>query len=132
MKSNLDFARGLARKADHDLQLVDVALDHGAPLDALCFHLQQAAEKLLKAALSSHAMSYPLTHDLEALLDLALPQLPRLAPFRDRLLAFSSYAVEMRYDEEIYPDREEVEEARTTVRDLRQLLTELLPPEVLR
>jgi HEPN domain-containing protein len=130
MKSNLDFARGLARKAGNDIRLVEVGLDHNAPLDTLCFHLQQAAEKLLKAALSSLAVSYPLTHDLEALLDLALPQFPRLARFRDRLLAFSSYAVEMRYDEEIYPDRAEVETARTIVRDLRQLLTELLPPEV--
>jgi len=58
-------------------------------LDTLCFHRQQAAEKLLKAALSSLDLSYPLTHDLEALLDLALPKLPQLAPFRDRLLAFS-------------------------------------------
>ena len=130
MKSNLDFARGLARKANHDIQLVDVAVEHGAPLDALCFHLQQAAEKLLKAALSTLAVSYPLTHDLEALLDLALPQLPRLERFRDRLLTFSSYAVEMRYDEEIYPSREEVDAARTTVLDLRQRLTELLPPAV--
>jgi HEPN domain-containing protein len=78
MKSNLDFARGLTRKADHDLQLVDVALDHGAPLDTLCFHLQHAAEKLLKAALSSLAVSYLLTHDRRRLLTELLP--PQVFP----------------------------------------------------
>lgn len=42
-------------------------------LDAVAFHIQQAAEKLLKALLASRSIEYPRTHDLEALLDLALP-----------------------------------------------------------
>src|SRR5712692_4043914 len=50
---DLDHARGLVMKAEHDLKIVRIGLSHDdAPLDTLCFHLQQAAEKLLKAALT--------------------------------------------------------------------------------
>lgn len=47
MKSNLDFARALALKAENDFKAAQIGLDHGAPLDTICFHLQQTAEKLL-------------------------------------------------------------------------------------
>jgi len=37
-------------------------------LEVICFHLQQCAEKLLKAVLSKKQIYYPNIHDLETLL----------------------------------------------------------------
>lgn len=39
-------------------------------LEIILFHLQQCAEKLLKAVLSKKEVNYPKVHDLEVLIDL--------------------------------------------------------------
>ena len=54
--------------------------------DTLGFHAQQAAEKLLKAALVARAVDYPRTHNLGALIELlgkagvVLPSMRTRAP----------------------------------------------------
>jgi len=129
MKSELDLARALASKAESDLRMAEIGLEHDAPLDAVAFHLQQTAEKLLKALLESRGVEYPRTHDVEALLDLALTDFAVLDRFRERLLGLNAYAVEIRYDAAMYPDREEVLSALETVRDLRREIVQVLPEE---
>ena len=92
---------------------------------------QQAAEKLLKAALASRGVDYPQTHDLERLLKLAVQDFPPLGSFRGRLASFSTYAVVMRYDATIHATREETLIGRKTVAELRAALYSLLPAEIL-
>lgn len=121
-------ARGLARKAEHDLTIAEIGMKHGAPLDTVCFHLQQTAEKLLKAVLSYRKIPYPWSHDLLELLDLAAREFPALAEFEDSLAGFTPYAVRMRYDEASYPDEQETREALETVKRLRSAILGLLPP----
>lgn len=61
----LDFAESdlaLARLAS---QMESVRAEH------VCFHAQQAAEKAIKAVLRARGLEFPLTHDLELLLELA-------------------------------------------------------------
>lgn len=65
--------------------------------DAACFHAQQCAEKYLKARLVAADISFPKTHDLEALLDLILPQEPLWEAFRPRLNNLTSFAITFRY-----------------------------------
>ena len=56
-------------KAGEDLLAVDVLLPHAARLHAVvCFHCQQAAEKLLKAVHVALGLRPPRTHDLTLLL----------------------------------------------------------------
>ena len=129
MKSGLDHARELTLKAEHDLKAAEIGLEHDAPLDTVCFHFQQAAEKLLKAVLTYRNIEYPLTHDLVQLLDVAEPEFPALAQFRQALPGFFPYAVRMRYDGALYPSRDEALTARDTVKDLRSVVYGLLPPE---
>ena len=61
------------------------------------FHVQQAAEKSLKAWLALLGKVYPLTHNLEALLDLLADRDVATKPFR-QLIDFTPYAVEFRYE----------------------------------
>ncbi len=49
-----------------------------APWDTVVFHAQQAAEKLLKALLVAAGEAVPRTHDLGALLSLAMAAASRL------------------------------------------------------
>ena len=124
-------ARGLIRKADNDLRMAKIGLQHDAPLDTVCFHIQQSAEKLLKAVLANQAGHYPFTHDLRELLLLAVDHFPSLEGYRDTLPSFTSFAVAMRYDESIEPDLEETKQAFQIVQELRKNLAHLLPSDSL-
>ena len=75
-----DQARLLLRKAVQDEAILERLLEDLAIADeAVGFHAQQAAEKLLKALLVLHGLDYPRSHDLNvlpALLDHAGVSLP--------------------------------------------------------
>src|SRR5438067_474551 len=129
MKEPLDLSKAFINKATHDLRAAEIGLENEAPLDTVAFHLQQCAEKLFKAFLNCKQVQYPKTHVLTALLDLAIPYESDLENFRPRLLAMVTYAVEMRYDDEIYPTAEEIQAGIDTVRELRQKILSLLPFE---
>jgi len=90
--------------AEHEMRLPDGEMT----TDAVCFHCQQAAEKLLKAYLVSRGVDFGRTHELEFLLQLCIGQ---DAEFKEVELGnLSSYAVEIRYPDEFYIPS--VEEAR--------------------
>ena len=61
----LDRADTFMAKAAEDEALVATSVDNPAISDAIVgFHLQQAAEKLLKALLARRGVGYRRTHDL--------------------------------------------------------------------
>ena len=129
---NVDHARGLVTKAEHDLKIARIGLEHeDAPLDTICFHLHQTVEKLLKAALTCKDIEYPMTHDLVRLVDLALQEFPDLAGFREVLPDFFPYALRMRYDGTLYPNRDETISALEITENLRAIIYRLLPSEAL-
>ena len=113
-------------KARHDLSFAEIGLQHEAPLDTIAFHLQQAAEKLIKALLASRNIVYPKTHDLDELIDLLPADLSDIQSFRERLIGWNSYAVEMRYEIGIYPEKEEIETAMQTAKDLSAAVQKVL------
>lgn len=45
MKSEPDITKLLLLKADHDLKMARVGIEHDAPLDTVAFHVQQAVER---------------------------------------------------------------------------------------
>ena len=84
--------------AESDLRMARLAAgDTMIRREHVCFHAQQAAEKALKAVLLCRRISFPLTHDIEELAELAeqsglsLPE-----PVRDAGV-LTPYAVETRY-----------------------------------
>jgi HEPN domain-containing protein len=131
MSDELRAIRTLVRKADHDLINSRVALDHNVPTDTICFHIQQAAEKLLKALIASQGIDYPFTHDLDQLLTVAVQHFGQLAEFGDSLAAYTEYAVGVRYGDAPEPDVDEAKSALETVERLRHVIHGLLPPEAL-
>ncbi|MEK6284632.1 MAG: HEPN domain-containing protein [Acidobacteriota bacterium] len=59
MKNELDLARALMSKAESDRRMAEIGIEHDGPLDAVAFHVQQTAEKLLKALLASRSIECP-------------------------------------------------------------------------
>lgn len=86
-------------KAIGDLHVAERLLrpDDPRSFDAVCFHAQQGAEKLLKAALESRAVRFPKVHDLVHLQKLLQFALPSFSFDVDALSELSTMAVESRY-----------------------------------
>jgi len=86
-------------KAEGDFNTAqrELAATEAANYDAVCFYSQQCAEKYLKARLVEAGTDFPKTHDLGALLDLALPAEPDWEQMRDGLDSLTDRAVEVRY-----------------------------------
>lgn len=89
-------AEMLLRAAERDL-LTLRGMAAGVPEESFGFHVQQAAEKAFKAWLSLLGETYPLTHNLEALMDLLAARGIATPPFR-KLIPYTPYAVEFRYE----------------------------------
>ena len=93
--SDVKCARVMYRAAERDvLTLRSMTAD--APVESFEFHVQQAAEKALKAWLALLGEMYPLTHSIETLLDLVDDRGAAVEPFRS-LIDYTPYAVEFRY-----------------------------------
>lgn len=98
------------------------------PLESVCFHAQQCAEKYLKALLQEHLIEFPRTHDLEELAKLAAPTVPALGAMRAALKPLNAYAVGVRYPEVMQVDVDEgdAEEALKVAGEVRVLVREAL------
>ena len=88
-------AKVMYRAAERDV-LTLRSMTAGAPVESFGFHVQQAAEKALKAWLALMGETYPLTHSLETLLELLSDRGAAVEPFLD-LVDYTPYAVEFRY-----------------------------------
>ena len=90
-------------KAVNDLKVAEHELrqpEDEIITDAVCFHCQQAVEKLLKAYLVSKNIDFGKTHNLEFLLESCLKIDPDIKDMDVGNLSF--YAVEIRYPDELY------------------------------
>ena len=127
MRDELEDAQGWFRKAESDLSNARRTTASEGPYDTACFHAQQAAEKYLKGFLTAHGYDEPpRTHNLVELARLADHVASPLGIGLGELAELSYYAVEVRYDLDMWPDRErEIE----TAERVKAALLEHIPEE---
>ncbi len=106
-----EVVRQWLRKAEHDLLNIRNNLAaETIPTDTVCFHAQQAIEKLLKGLLIANGRNIPKTHDLVKLLSDVGDLAPELLPLEDQLEEISEYGVSVRYPDDYYEPT--IDEAR--------------------
>ena len=125
--------RAWVEKAEHDLKNAEHTLTLGddCPVDTVCFHAQQCAEKYLKTLLVLYQRDFPKTHDVAVLARL-LPA--EVAPQIDidALLTLNRYPIEARYPGDWEPvSRNDAEAAVKVAQRLRAVVRALLPRECL-
>lgn len=94
--SDAKCARMLLEAAERDLEALRLMGDRGSD-EVFGFHVQQAAEKCLKAWIAVLGETYPLTHDIRALLNRLGAQGLDLDSYRP-LAAYTPFAVAFRYE----------------------------------
>jgi len=113
------------RKADEDLLNIRNNLAaQEVPWSTVCFHAQQAAEKMLKALLVSHGVQPRRTHDLLDLLGECLELEPRVHALGPSCILLNRYSVDVRYPQ---PSAEPDEpEGRAAVEAAQQVYAAIL------
>lgn len=121
------------KKAENDLLNAEHTLNLGenCPVDTVCFHAQQCAEKYLKAWLVFCSEETPRTHDLIILLQ-QTEQDGLMGVDAEWLFPLNRYNVEARYPGDWGPiDRSEAEDAVGYARKVRDSVRNALPNNVL-
>jgi len=117
-------------KADGDL--LNIANNLAAkrvPWDTVCFHAQQAAEKLLKAFLVWKGHDLVRTHDLVALLAQCAALDQSLASLEDDCRRLTYYAIGSRYPDTLYePDEDDGRLMVDAMHRIRDAIVLRLPP----
>jgi HEPN domain-containing protein len=115
-------------KADRDIEAVRRLLEsgNGCPYDVACYHCEQAAERYIKALLTSCGIQSPRTHDIGHLHELLPPACQLPIPNAD-LEFLSAYGIDSWWD----PDRDQTLRAFAIARSLREKIRGRLPKEVL-
>lgn len=93
-----EYALEFMGAADDDLYMADAVIrDPAAPDSGIGFHLQQAAEKLLKAVLANRDVHFQRSHDLKYLFEqVALSGTPAPSELLE-LRILSPFAAPLRY-----------------------------------
>ena len=110
--------------AENDLAVAKhlLATFHPKPLEIICYHCQQAAEKAVKAISIALGIpgGVPRKHDLTFLLEQMKHRIPVTEELMDHADELNSYSVVVRYPNEIQIDEHEV---RLSIRYAEEILT---------
>jgi HEPN domain-containing protein len=114
-------------KAHSDLKNAEIILaaqTESLPLDTVCFHCQQAAEKFIKAFLVFHGKQFPFTHNLADLVAICMQVDLAFAAIQRKAETLTPFAVEIRYPDDFYmPSREETEGAFTIATEIKLFIS---------
>ncbi len=118
--SDLENAAALLRMAEKDLMAVEGMGDPATFAEEIFgFHVQQAAEKALKAWLAAVGEEYPLTHNLATLLDILSGFGVDVEGFWE-LVDYNPFGVQFRY--ETLDETDEPVDRRAAAAHVRRLL----------
>jgi HEPN domain-containing protein len=118
------------RKGDEDLTAVRLLMDGHGPVATVCFHVQQAVEKYLKAVLVANGIPFGRTHDIQELIELLpAPQRPGLDA--QTAAELTEAAVALRYPEAPEPSAEQTDRLVRLANDVRRFVRGVLPAELL-
>jgi HEPN domain-containing protein len=132
MDSKDELVKNWLIKSQHDLLAAQKL--SGEPeiyADVAIYHCQQSAEKALKGFLIWHDQTFPRTHDVRLLLQLAMAINPVLQQQQDASEILTPYATEFRYPSDVMqPTAAELQEALEKAAGLFGLVTSLLSDEI--
>jgi HEPN domain-containing protein len=93
---------------------------HPQPLEIICYHCQQAAEKYLKGVLFYHGViEPPKTHNLNLLMEMCLDYDERFDEIEQACSTLSRYGVQPRYPREIGVTENDTKKALEYARQIR-------------
>lgn len=121
-----DHAREILRFGDEDIETAELLVKAGTHSVGICFHLQRAIERYLKAILAYGGADIPRSHNLERLRYL-VGRPPRLLEIDPRVDLLSPFATNASYGENLRASTEFVASAALLARKVRDVVARELP-----
>lgn len=121
-----DHAREILRFGDEDIETAELLVKAGTHSVGICFHLQRAIERYLKAILAYDGADIPRSHNLERLRYL-VDRPPRLLEIDPRVDLLSPFATNASYGENLRASTEFVASAALLARKVRDVVARELP-----
>ena len=98
---------------------------HPMPIEIICYHCQQAAEKALKAVLIYHGKEVPHIHDTLRLWKLAAALEPTLSTFMPQSSRLANFATITRYPKELELNENDMQRALDDARAIVEAIEAL-------
>jgi HEPN domain-containing protein len=132
MDSKAELVKNWLIKAQHDLLAAQkLSSEPDLYADVAIYHCQQTAEKAMKGFLILHDQSFPRTHDIRLLIQLAIVIESQFERYQDTSELLTPYATEFRYPSDVMqPTIEELQEAIKQSTELFDFVASLLPAEI--
>lgn len=113
--------------AEQDLGAAEYLLGmRPVPVEIICYHCEQAAEKMLKGVLVHFDVDPPKTHDLVQLCKLCIGLDERFGQLADSCLELTPYGVQIRYPSNLELDETDMSCALRACRKIRDLIQPFL------
>lgn len=110
-----------------DLESAQFLLDmRPVPVEIICYHCEQAAEKLLKAVLVAADIEPPKTHDLIQLCKKCAELDSAYEVLADACIELSPYGVQVRYPSNLDLNEDDMQYALTMCRRIDKVVREKL------
>lgn len=124
MKTKKELVNNWIEKAEKDLLTAKHEVSFpDAVTESVCFHCQQAVEKLLKAYLVFLGLSFVKTHEIGELITKCEAEDKEISVFKEEADKLTDYAIDIRYPEEpIVPTLEDAQEALEVANKMREFL----------
>ena len=132
MDSKDELVKNWLIKAQRDL-LAAQKLSSGSDIysDIAIYHCQQCAEKALKGFLVLQGQTFPRTHDVRLLVQLAIAINPDFQRHQETSELLTPYATEFRYPSNVMqPTEEELKEAIERAEEIFNFITSLLSQQI--
>lgn len=97
------------------------------PLEIICYHCQQSAEKYLKGYLVLYGMNPPKTHDLDELCKLCIELSNTFKDLVDHCSDLTAYGVQPRYPFELMLEEQDMRQALNSAKAIRDYVVTLVP-----
>lgn len=109
--------------ADMDLSAAEYLMNmRPTPIEIICYHCEQAAEKYLKAVLIRFDKEPPKTHDLVQLCKLCCDVSERFEQLVDACIELTPYGVQVRYPSNMELDERDVVCALRECKQIREFV----------
>jgi HEPN domain-containing protein len=128
--TDLEAAREWFYFSQMDLTSAEYLLPmHPRPLEIICYHCQQSAEKALKAILVHNAVFPPKIHDLTVLKELCIPFITKPETIEKECDHLTDYSVRPRYPRQIEITDTKMHKAIRDAKTVYEYVKGFFPPE---
>lgn len=97
------------------------------PIEIICYHCQQSAEKYLKGYLVLHGINPPKIHDLSQLQKLCSNISDSFADIADQCSDLTAYGVQPRYPMQLILEKRDMREALINAKSIRDFILNIAP-----